>query len=138
MPDTPPFDPPYITTYDTTNGVQLVETLADGTTRAATPICTSDLQARAKQPSVAAAKGRAGPTPSATKPAPSSRQFPGDRRATLFLDVHFPEKDAVKRLGAKWDAAMRKWYVPHGADTNLFSRWWPEVLKQDAELLGNL
>lgn len=47
----------------------------------------------------------------------------------MFLDVPFAEKDRVKRLGAKWDGAMRKWYIPHGVDVHLFSRWWSEALK---------
>jgi hypothetical protein len=43
--------------------------------------------------------------------------------------VPFAEKDQAKGLGARWDAARKKWYVPHGVDVNLFSRWLPDELK---------
>jgi hypothetical protein len=34
----------------------------------------------------------------------------------LYLDVPFAEKEEAKRLGARWDAAAKKWYAP-SADT---------------------
>lgn len=56
----------------------------------------------------------------------------------LYLDVPFAVKDEAKRLGAKWDGALRKWYVPHGVDIHLFSNWWPKTLKQETLGLGQL
>jgi len=44
----------------------------------------------------------------------------------VFLDVPYHEKDEAKRLGAKWDPAERKWYVPAGGSLELFARWLPE------------
>ena len=35
----------------------------------------------------------------------------------------FVEKDEVKRLGAKWDARERSWFVPAGLDLAPFQRW---------------
>lgn len=29
----------------------------------------------------------------------------------LYLEVPFKEKDEAKRLGARWDPNMKKWYV---------------------------
>ncbi len=43
----------------------------------------------------------------------------------IFLDTPFKDKDKVKALGARWDPALRKWYVPAGADLQLFSAWLP-------------
>ena len=43
---------------------------------------------------------------------------------TLFyLDVPFREKDQVKALGARWDPAVKKWYVPEGKDPAAFELW---------------
>lgn len=42
----------------------------------------------------------------------------------FFLVVPFAQKDEVKALGARWDAAARKWYVPQGKDKDAFKRWW--------------
>lgn len=40
-----------------------------------------------------------------------------------ILSVPFQEKDEVKQLGARWDAELRKWFVPAGIDAAPFSRW---------------
>lgn len=49
----------------------------------------------------------------------------GKKENAFFLVVPFAQKDDAKELGAKWDAAARKWYVPTGKDRELFKRWWP-------------
>jgi exodeoxyribonuclease VII large subunit len=43
--------------------------------------------------------------------------------ANTYLVVPFKDKDAAKSLGAKWDAAQRKWYVPDGRELAPFSSW---------------
>ena len=40
-----------------------------------------------------------------------------------YLNVPFAEKDAAKALGARWDAANKKWYVPGDKDITLFAQW---------------
>jgi hypothetical protein len=105
MNNLPPFDPPYTTLVHTAEGIQEVETLADGEQR----IVTAKPTAKLKQ-----------------APKPLAQ---GNDRAAIFLNVPFAEKDKAKRLGARWDSAMRKWYVPHNLDINLFSQWLPEGLK---------
>ena len=40
-----------------------------------------------------------------------------------YLNVPYAEKDAAKALGARWDAAMKKWYAPNTADMALFTKW---------------
>lgn len=43
----------------------------------------------------------------------------------IFLDVPFKEKDHAKSLGARWDSASKKWYVPHelSEQTDAFQKW---------------
>ena len=41
----------------------------------------------------------------------------------VYLNVPFSQKDAAKALGAKWDAAQKKWYVLDDKELNLFSQW---------------
>lgn len=43
--------------------------------------------------------------------------------SATYLDVPFREKDQAKALGARWDPAARKWYVPQGKDLAPFSAW---------------
>ncbi len=40
-----------------------------------------------------------------------------------YLTVPYDDKDQAKRLGARWDAAARRWYVPDGTDPAPFARW---------------
>lgn len=40
-----------------------------------------------------------------------------------YLDVPWEEKDTAKQLGAKWDAAAKRWYVPEGVESGPFQRW---------------
>lgn len=40
-----------------------------------------------------------------------------------YLNVPFAQKDAAKALGARWDASIKKWYVPAGKDMGLFAEW---------------
>jgi hypothetical protein len=43
-----------------------------------------------------------------------------------YLNVPFAQKDTVKALGAKWDAANKKWYVPANMDSAVFAQWQPQ------------
>ena len=42
----------------------------------------------------------------------------------LDLKIPFAEKDQAKKLGARWDAGRKLWYI-EGLDPALFSRWQP-------------
>jgi hypothetical protein len=44
-----------------------------------------------------------------------------------YLNVPYAQKDAAKALGARWDAANKKWYVPADKDIALFEPWQPKV-----------
>jgi hypothetical protein len=48
------------------------------------------------------------------------------------LNVPFREKDDAKRLGARWDAARKTWFLPDCTDTAPFEKWLPR--KSDINL----
>lgn len=39
------------------------------------------------------------------------------------LKVPFSEKDEAKKLGARWDAARKVWYVERNTDLSAFAKW---------------
>ena len=41
------------------------------------------------------------------------------------LKVPFADKDAAKKLGARWDAARKIWYVADNIDIAPFAKWLP-------------
>eukprot|EP00965_Chrysotila_dentata_P162337 5361088-Pleurochrysis_carterae.AAC.1 len=41
----------------------------------------------------------------------------------LYLSVPFAEKEAAKNLGARWDPARKKWYVPSHLNNAPFVKW---------------
>ena len=45
----------------------------------------------------------------------------------INLVTPFAEKDAVKALGARWDAAQKVWYIKDVADLTPFLRWIPNT-----------
>lgn len=46
-----------------------------------------------------------------------------------FLEVQFKDKDQAKLLGARWDGAAKKWYVPDGKELAPFNAWLPAALR---------
>lgn len=48
------------------------------------------------------------------------------------LQVPFAEKDAAKKLGARWDAASRVWYVVGKDDMAAFAKWSPAARESTA------
>jgi hypothetical protein len=40
-----------------------------------------------------------------------------------YLEVPWKEKSEAKRLGARWDADKKLWYVPHGTAVERFEKW---------------
>jgi hypothetical protein len=41
----------------------------------------------------------------------------------IDLQVPITEKDAAKRLGARWDSQNKTWYVPDGVDAKPLQKW---------------
>lgn len=52
----------------------------------------------------------------------------------LFLECPFREKDEVKKLGAKFDGTVKKWFIPPGVEIEQFRRWLPQPLDQSEPL----
>ena len=48
------------------------------------------------------------------------------------LKVPFAEKDAAKKLGARWDAARKIWYVVDKGDLAPFAKWSPTPSDESA------
>lgn len=51
-----------------------------------------------------------------------------------YLEVPFAEKDKVKRLKARWDSTMTKWYAPKGVELDDFKEWIIEATEGPATL----
>jgi aminopeptidase N len=49
------------------------------------------------------------------------------------LQVPYSQKDEARRLGARWDAAKRLWYIEDAENLSAFLRWIPERLKRPHE-----
>lgn len=45
-----------------------------------------------------------------------------------YLNVPYAEKDDAKKLGARWDASNKKWYVPDTIDIAPFAKWQSEII----------
>lgn len=54
----------------------------------------------------------------------------------INLIAPFAEKDAVKALGARWDAANKTWYITDVADLTPFARWIPDPQAATAGAAG--
>lgn len=46
----------------------------------------------------------------------------------INLSVSFAEKDAARRLGARWDVARKVWYIEDVEDLQPFLKWMPQHL----------
>lgn len=45
----------------------------------------------------------------------------------INLVTPFAEKDQAKALGARWDSALKVWYIENAGDLTPFMRWIPDV-----------
>ncbi len=43
--------------------------------------------------------------------------------AKKYLDVAYKDRDLAKRLGARWDASVKRWYCPAGSDLARIFAW---------------
>jgi len=41
----------------------------------------------------------------------------------IYIDCHYRDKDEAKRLGARWDFKLKKWFIPAGVPLEPFSKW---------------
>lgn len=118
MTDTPPFDPPYFSVEKTAQGVRVIETGTDGN-RQERMVSFGEAAGLLVDTSSASASS----APARSSPKKNTRPSSGMPPGSTLLAVPFAEKDAAKKLGARWNADRRSWYVPPGIDASLFSRW---------------
>ena len=41
----------------------------------------------------------------------------------IYINVPYKDKDVAKILGARYDGEKKKWYIPKGVDSKLFTKW---------------
>lgn len=58
-----------------------------------------------------------------TKGAVTKRHAPVARKERVDLDVPYGEKDEAKKLGARWDAVRKTWFVEADMPVEPFRRW---------------
>jgi putative DNA primase/helicase len=63
------------------------------------------------------------PTPDAPTQEAPMKAAPERSGQRVYIDVPYAEREAARDLGARWDRALRSWYVPEGQDPQRFSRW---------------
>ncbi|HEY0060790.1 MAG TPA: DUF5710 domain-containing protein [Telluria sp.] len=83
--------------------------------------------ARAMQEHVPPAEAATSPGKSALPGKGAGRPAATVKEGVLYLVVPFAEKDEAKRLGARWDAAARKWYAPSEKEGVALKRWLPKA-----------
>ena len=64
-----------------------------------------------------------------TKPLPPTETVAAVK--PLLLTMPFEEKETVKKLGARWSAKLKSWFVPEGLDATLFSAWLSPAVEVD-------
>ncbi len=50
-----------------------------------------------------------------------------------YLAVPFSQKNAAKKLGAKWDGRKKSWYAPEGANMAGLNQWLPKENHQESK-----
>lgn len=49
------------------------------------------------------------------------------RTAKKFLNVKYTDRELAKRLGAKWDPSVQRWYCPAGSPLATIFKWRAEA-----------
>ena len=52
--------------------------------------------------------------------------------AKKYLNVKYNDRELAKRLGARWDASVQRWYCPAGAPLETIFRWRSEAAAKAA------
>jgi hypothetical protein len=56
----------------------------------------------------------------------------------IYLNVPYAQKDAVKALGARWDAVNKKWYISSDLESSLFIKWQVASMPLDVSLASKV
>ena len=65
---------------------------------------------------------------------PACRRVHRNYLMKTYLSVPFEEKDCAKNMGARWDPARKRWYVPDGVDLTPFLPWVPDLAPLDRRI----
>ena len=50
-----------------------------------------------------------------------------------YINVSYNDRDMAKRLGARWDASVKRWYCPDGSNlSKIFA--WRQAMVEDASV----
>lgn len=49
------------------------------------------------------------------------------RKAKKYLDVKYTDRELAKRLGARWDPSVQRWYCPAGSPLAKIFKWRAEA-----------
>jgi len=49
------------------------------------------------------------------------------RAAKKYLDVKYTDREMAKRLGARWDPSVQRWYCPAGSPLATIFKWRAEA-----------
>ncbi len=50
-------------------------------------------------------------------------------KSKKYLNVRYADRELAKRLGARWDPAVQRWYCPPGAALATIFKWRGEAAK---------
>ena len=51
------------------------------------------------------------------------------RKAKKYLDVKYTDRELAKRLGARWDPSVQRWYCPAGSPLASIFKWRAETVE---------
>lgn len=51
------------------------------------------------------------------------------RTAKKFLNVKYTDRELAKRLGARWDPSVQRWYCPAGSPLATIFKWRAEAVE---------
>ncbi len=55
------------------------------------------------------------------------------RKAKKYLDVKYTERELAKRLGARWDPTVQRWYCPTGSPLSTIFKWRAEAATSESK-----
>ena len=57
------------------------------------------------------------------------------RNAKKYLDVKYADREMAKRLGARWDPSVQRWYCPAGSPLATILKWRAEKPAKTLQLM---
>ncbi|WP_409432707.1 DUF5710 domain-containing protein [Litorimonas sp. RW-G-Af-16] len=57
--------------------------------------------------------------------------------AKKYINVSYQDRDLAKKLGAKWDPSVRRWYCPSGSNLAKIFSWRQAAHAEAARMAAN-